>query len=139
MSIRVMPLLAGAMLALVFVACEREAPEAGTFSYATESTSPTDDDARVALDGVLFKCEGRQVEAACGQCQFGLEGEGCALAVRVGPSAWFVDGTGIDDHGDAHADDGFCNSVRKAVVSGRVAEGRFVATAFELVPANGEG
>jgi hypothetical protein len=53
------------------------------------------------------------VEAACGQCKFGLKGKGCSLAVRIDQKAYFVDGTDIDDHGDAHAKDGFCNSVRK--------------------------
>lgn len=73
------------------------------------------------------------VEAACGQCQFGLEGEGCDLAVRVDDDAWFVDGTSIDDHGDAHAEDGFCNAVRGARVTGQVEGGRFVATSFRLL------
>ena len=73
------------------------------------------------------------VQAACGECQFGLEGEGCDLAVRLGDRAWFVDGTAIDDHGDAHAADGFCNAVRRARVSGRVVDGRLVVTSFALV------
>jgi hypothetical protein len=51
----------------------------------------------------------RRVEAACGECRFGLPGSGCDLAVRIDGVAYFVDGTGIDDHGDAHAQDGFCN------------------------------
>ena len=72
------------------------------------------------------------VEASCGQCQFDLEGAGCDLAIRVGDQAWYVDGTGIDDHGDAHADDGFCNAVLPAKVSGQVVDGRFAATAFAL-------
>lgn len=74
------------------------------------------------------------VEASCGQCQFGLPGDGCDLAVRHEGFAWFVDGTGIDEHGDAHADDGFCNAVRAARVSGRVEDGRFVAESFALLP-----
>ncbi|MHC5002212.1 MAG: DUF6370 family protein [Planctomycetota bacterium] len=74
------------------------------------------------------------VEASCGQCQFDMPGSGCDLAVRVDGSAYFVDGTGIDDHGDAHADDGFCNAVRHARVSGRVEGDRFVASRFELLP-----
>jgi hypothetical protein len=74
------------------------------------------------------------VEASCGQCQFDLEGDGCDLAVRFGDGAWFVDGTGINDHGDSHADDGFCNAVRKARVTGEVVGDRFVATEFELLP-----
>jgi len=37
------------------------------------------------------------VEASCGQCQFGLPGRGCDLAVRIDGDAYYVDGTGIDD------------------------------------------
>ena len=78
------------------------------------------------------------VEAACGECQFGLTGSGCDLAVRIDGKAYFVDGTKIDDHGDAHSDDGFCNVVRQARVHGRVDNGRFIATSFELLPGNSE-
>lgn len=75
------------------------------------------------------------VDASCGQCQLGLPGSDCNLAVRIGDSAYFVDGSAIDDHGDAHAKDGFCNAVRKAKVQGEVVNGRFVATYFQLLPA----
>ena len=78
------------------------------------------------------------VEAACGQCQFGLPGKGCDLAVRIDGEAYYVDGTRIDDHGDAHSDIGFCNAVRQARVTGRVENGRFVATSFELLPSDNE-
>jgi hypothetical protein len=73
------------------------------------------------------------VETACGECQFDLPGESCDLAVRIGGVAWFVRGTSIDDHGDAHAADGFCNAVRKARVSGHVENDRFVVSEFVLV------
>ena len=73
------------------------------------------------------------VETACGQCKFGLKGKGCDLAVRINGKAYFVDGTDIDDHGDAHAEDGFCNSVRKAKVQGVIINDRFKATYFTLV------
>jgi hypothetical protein len=78
--------------------------------------------------------DGMVVEASCGQCQLGLPGEGCDLAVRVDGQAYYVDGTGIDDHGDAHASDGFCNSVRQARVTGRVENGRYAVKSFELLP-----
>ncbi len=78
------------------------------------------------------------VDAACGQCQFGLPGSDCDLAVRIDGVSYFVDGTGIDDHGDAHSSDGFCNAVRPVRVSGQVQEGRFVATHFELLPGTSE-
>ncbi len=74
------------------------------------------------------------VEASCGQCKFGLKAKGCDLAVRINGKAYFVDGTAIDEHGDAHADDGFCNTIRKAEVKGEVVKNRFVASYFKLLP-----
>ena len=73
------------------------------------------------------------VETACGECQFKLAGKGCDLAVRIDGKAYFVDGTDIDSHGDAHAKDGFCNAVRKAEVQGEVANNRFKVTYFKLL------
>ena len=75
----------------------------------------------------------RLVEASCGQCNFDLPGDSCDLAVRMDGKAYFVDGTSIDEHGDAHAADGMCNAIRKARVEGHVSEGRFQATFFELL------
>ena len=74
------------------------------------------------------------VEASCGQCNFGLEGKSCDLAVRINGKAYFVDGSHIDSHGDAHADDGFCNAVKKAQVQGEIVNNRFKASYFQLVP-----
>lgn len=73
------------------------------------------------------------VETACGQCQFKLAGKGCDLAVRIDDKSYFVDGTDIDSHGDAHAKDGFCNAVRKAGVQGELVKDRFKVTYFKLV------
>jgi|TARA_B100000809_G_C14593473_1_gene334576 hypothetical protein len=78
------------------------------------------------------------VEAACGQCVFGLPEKGCDLAIRTEGKTYYVDGIEIDDHGDAHADDGFCNAVRRARVQGGVENGRFVATSFALLPDDNE-
>ena len=74
------------------------------------------------------------LEASCGQCKFGLKAKGCDLAVRIDGKAYFVDGTDINSHGDAHADDGFCNKVRKANVQGEVMNDRFKVTYFKLLP-----
>ncbi len=73
------------------------------------------------------------VETACGECQFGLKGKGCHLAVRINGTAYFVDGTDIDSHGDAHANDGFCNAIRKAEVQGTVVSNRFNVNWFQLI------
>jgi len=74
------------------------------------------------------------VEAACGQCQFGMKGHGCELAVRIDGKSYFVDGTSLDSQGDAHAKDGFCAMIRKAEVTGKVVNNRFKATSFKLLP-----
>ena len=74
------------------------------------------------------------VEAACGQCQFEMtEKSGCDLAVRIDGKSYFVDGTNIHEHGDAHADDGFCEVIRSASVEGKIIEGRFKSESFTLI------
>ena len=74
----------------------------------------------------------QEVELACGECQFGMAGTNCDLAVRIGGRAYFVTGFNIDQFGDAHATNGFCNSIRPARVTGRIEHDRFVAQRVEL-------
>ena len=74
------------------------------------------------------------VEASCGECQFGMPGNGCDLAVRIDGKSYYVDGSSIDDHGDAHDESGMCNCIRKARVTGEIKGDRFAATSFELLP-----
>ncbi len=77
------------------------------------------------------------VDASCGQCQFGMPGKSCDLAVKIDGKSYFVDGTKIDDHGDAHAKDGFCEAVKKAEVQGEIADNRFNATYFKIIDPKG--
>jgi hypothetical protein len=79
------------------------------------------------------------VTTACGQCQFGMKGNSCDLAVKIDGKAYFVDGTTIDSHGDAHASDGFCTTIRKAEVTGKIENDRFIATTFVLLPEKEKG
>ena len=73
------------------------------------------------------------VEAACGKCKFGMSGKlGCKLAVRIDGNSYFVDGTNIHEHGDEHADDGFCVVIRSANVKGKIIDGRFKSESFTL-------
>ena len=70
--------------------------------------------------------------ASCGMCNFGMRNRKCSLAIQINDKAYDVKGTKIDDHGDSHAKDGFCNAVRIAKVSGQVKKNVFIADVFEL-------
>lgn len=75
------------------------------------------------------------VEASCGMCNFGLKADECSLAVKIDGKPYFVDGANLDDFGNAHDEkEGMCAVVRQAKVSGKVENGRFTATKFELLP-----
>jgi hypothetical protein len=74
------------------------------------------------------------VEVSCGECQFGMKGKSCDLAIRIDGKSYFVDGTKIDDHGDSHAKDGFCETIRKAEVTGEIVNNRFKVATFTLLP-----
>ena len=81
------------------------------------------------------KRDTKVVEVSCGQCKFAMtEKNGCDLAVRIDGKSYFVEGTTIDDHGDAHANDGFCSTIRTAEVIGEIKDNKFVVTYFKLLP-----
>ncbi len=70
----------------------------------------------------------RDAEIGCSLCIYHMpDAADCVLAVKLDGRAYLVEGSGIDDHGDAHAPDGLCNMARPARVSGHIAAGRFVA------------
>ena len=73
-------------------------------------------------------------DISCGKCKLGLPGKTCELAVGIDNKAYYVDGANIDAFGDAHADDGFCNAVRKAEVQGEIVDNRFKLTYVKLLP-----
>ncbi len=97
-------------------------------------TGSTDAGGAAAVESQTVAMVDQVVEASCGQCQFGMEGSGCDLAVRIDGKSYYVDGSSIDDHGDAHGEDGMCNCVRQATVTGEVKNGRFVATTIKVLP-----
>lgn len=88
---------------------------------------------------IAFSCgnkkENKQVaEISCGQCQFDLEGDGCSLAVKINDTAYFVEGFDIDDFGDAHDEKkGFCEVIRKGEITGKIEDGKFVASSIKLI------
>ena len=104
------------------ISCKNQASKQEKAENKTELSSTKS----VSTDEII-------VEAACGECQFGLEGTSCDLAVRIDGKAYFVDGTNIDEHGDAHAEDGFCSTIRKASVTGHIENDRFIAESFVLL------
>jgi hypothetical protein len=73
------------------------------------------------------------LDASCGTCNFGMPGKECFLAVKYEGKVHAAEGTGLDDHGDAHEDKGFCMAVRKAKVQGSLKGDKFVVTYFELL------
>lgn len=72
-------------------------------------------------------------DASCGICNFKMTGDECALAVKINDKFYYVEGSAIDEHGDAHAEDGLCSAIRKAKVTGQIKNGVFVATSFQLI------
>lgn len=105
-----------------------------TAGCETKTENPTNNKSSDETANVVDKV----VEVSCGQCQFEMEGNSCDLAVRIDDESYFVDGKSIDDFGDAHAEDGLCNMIRKAKVTGQIKNGRFVASSFELLPPGNE-
>jgi hypothetical protein len=73
------------------------------------------------------------LETSCGTCNFDMPGKECFLALKYEGKAYAVEGTGLDDHGDAHEEKGFCMAVRQAKVQGSLKGDKFVVTYFELL------
>lgn len=88
---------------------------------------------------ICFACNDdskkQTVELSRGQCQFGLTSkDGCDLAVRLDGKSYFVDGVDINDFGDAHDEKtGFCETVRKAEVTGELNGDRFVVSSVKML------
>ena len=75
-----------------------------------------------------------KVLAGCGQCQLEMISKtGCDLAIQYAGKKYWVDGSGINEHGDSHASDGFCNAIRKAKIQGTFEDDTFHASSFILL------
>ena len=84
-------------------------------------------DLKLSSDLPLLK-----VEASCGIFMFDMEGKECELAVKTNGKKYYVIGTGIDDHGDAHSKTGFCNAILNAKVQGEIINNKFNISYFKL-------
>ena len=61
------------------------------------------------------------------------EKEGWDLAIKFEGKSYFAEGTSIDDHGDAHAENGFCNAISTTKVKGTIQKGKITAEPFEFI------
>ena len=74
-----------------------------------------------------------EVKASFGICMFDMDGFKCELAVNIDGAKYYVEGTDIDDYGDAHSDDGFCNAIRDAKIQGQIVDNKYIVTDFKLI------
>lgn len=73
-------------------------------------------------------------DVSCGTCNLEMTGSGCALAIEIDEKLYYVEGSDLHDHGDAHAADGLCTVRRDAKVVGKIKNGVFIAESLELLP-----
>ena len=118
------------ILIAMFFSLELSYAGCGACNVTSKKANKPDGDfvTEISEDGDI----GGLVLASCGMCNFGMDNKDCSLAIQVNEKAFNVKGTGIEDHGDSHAKDGFCNAVRVAKVSGKVNKNVFLADSFEL-------
>jgi len=74
-----------------------------------------------------------EYEIACGKCIYDMTGDECDLAVLINGKHYYIEGSGISEHGDEHADDGLCKTSRKANVKGEIKYGVFIAEYVEII------
>lgn len=81
------------------------------------------------------KIENATVKIGCGRCQFHMEeAQGCPFAAEIDGQHYLIQGRVPEDH-QSHAQDGICNMVREAKVSGTVRDGKLITTQLDLLPA----
>ena len=64
---------------------------------------------------------------------FDMNGFKCELAVNIYGDKYYVEGTDIDDYGDAHSDEGFCNAIRDAKIQGQIVDDKYIVSYFKLI------
>ena len=80
------------------------------------------------------KIQNQTVEAACAMCQFKVKTDkGCAMSVKIKDKVYVVEGIDKKEFGEMHSADGYCKVMKKAIVSGEIKKGKFVATSFKYV------
>ena len=74
-----------------------------------------------------------EAKASCGICKFDMDGFKCELAVNIDGAKYYVEGTDIDDYGDAHSDDGFCSAIRDVKIQGQIVDDKYIVSYFKLI------
>ena len=72
------------------------------------------------------------VLVSCGMCNFITGDSDCSLAVKIVSKTLSVRGVKIDDHGDSHAKDGYCNVIKKVYVEGIVRGNSFIPAKMDI-------
>ncbi|HHO51022.1 MAG TPA: hypothetical protein ENK18_09165 [Deltaproteobacteria bacterium] len=97
----------------------------------------------VGLSLIVVSCDStvevprQEATVACGLCRFHIEGSrGCYWAIELQGERYPVVGANTPGH-DSHGPEGMCVVDRRAVVEGRIKRGQFLASSFELLPAEG--
>tara|TARA_S200000501_G_scaffold379024_1_gene446660 strand:+ start:47687 stop:48082 length:396 start_codon:yes stop_codon:yes gene_type:complete len=69
---------------------------------------------------------------SCGMCNFFTEDKTCAVSVKIGRDVFKVHGVDINDHGDSHAVNGYCNVIKRAYVNGKLKDKKLYAEKIEF-------
>jgi hypothetical protein len=108
--------------------CKKSEPE----KPAAAPAAPRQAEAPKPTAAPMQLAVAKEVEAGCAMCIYGMADASCELAVKIDDKVYLVEGSKLDDHGDAHAPDGMCMIARTAYVEGRIEGHKFIAQKFEL-------
>ena len=122
------------IVSLVFILLSFQLLHAGCGGCRPVKKSPTSQSQKVGLLESIPSTKRIQgnVLVSCGMCNFYTDNNDCSLAVKIGKTVLEVKGVGIDDHGDSHAKDGYCNVIKKVYVEGIVRKNSFYATKMDV-------
>lgn len=105
-------------LMIALTGCKKEETPAATgpsLPTISESDAPS---------VMVASFENRSLEVGCGKCIYEMPGvDDCTPAVKINGVPFLLTGVDLAAH-----DEGLCEAAKTAVVSGKVEDGKFVAT-----------
>ncbi len=78
-----------AFICFSLVACSGDTPQTDNTNTDATAAANTDNPISEAENAPAIELSQKMVEASCGQCNFGLAGNSCDLAIRVDGKAYF--------------------------------------------------